>query len=130
MIAAGNIQEERELYLIKNLVQKTLDHYLMNVGKTRDQAINTRDQQNYYAKNQKMNLHTPRFLVSLGLSEEKGVQCVYISCFSNGELFIQYGQVPLYFPEHRVNSISLPTILTFVRTSGPLPMSVAPFNGL
>lgn len=38
------------------------------------------------------------------INTEKGVQCVYISCFSNGELFIQYGQVPLYFPEHRVNS--------------------------
>ena len=81
MIAVGNVQKEQELYQIKNLVQKTLDHYLMNVGKTRNQTISTKDQQNYYAKNQKMNLHTPRFLVSLGLSEEKAntfvQQCLF-----------------------------------------------------
>jgi hypothetical protein len=33
-------------------------------------ARNTTDNQNYYAQNQKQNPHTPRVMVSLGLSED------------------------------------------------------------
>jgi hypothetical protein len=45
-------------------------HYLANVGKTNNTGHSSKDAQNYYAQNQKMNPHTPRVMVSLGLSEE------------------------------------------------------------
>ena len=35
-----------------------------------DSALNTAFSQNYYAQNQKQNPHTPKVMVSLGLSED------------------------------------------------------------
>jgi len=70
MIAAGNVQEEHELVQILGMARKTLDHYLENVGETRGKATSTKDQQNFYAQNQKMNPHTPKVMTSLGLNEE------------------------------------------------------------
>ena len=70
MVAAGNVSEEHELVQILGMARKTLDHYLENVGETRGQAENTKDAQNFYAQNQKQNPHTPKVMVSLGLSEE------------------------------------------------------------
>jgi hypothetical protein len=40
------------------------------VGETNNTANNTTEAQNYYCENQKQNPHTPRVMVSLGLSEE------------------------------------------------------------
>jgi hypothetical protein len=47
-----------------------VDHYLATVGETNNTAANTSDRQNYYAQNQKQNPHTPKVMVSLGLSED------------------------------------------------------------
>jgi hypothetical protein len=47
-----------------------VDHYLATVGETNNTATDTSDRQNYYAQNQKQNPHTPKVMVSLGLSED------------------------------------------------------------
>lgn len=70
MIAAGNVSDEEELAQITDLAKNTVRHYLSTVPETNKTAHNTRDYQNYYAQNQKQNPHTPRVMVSLGLSEE------------------------------------------------------------
>jgi phycocyanobilin:ferredoxin oxidoreductase len=70
MIAAGNVSDEEELVQITDLAKTTVRHYLSTVAETNKTARNTRDYQNYYAQNQKQNPHTPRVMVSLGLSEE------------------------------------------------------------
>jgi len=70
MIAAGNVQKQEELDQIINLVKLTTNVYLQNVGDTNNTAKNTTQNQNFYAQNQKMNPHTPRVMVSLGLSED------------------------------------------------------------
>ena len=70
MVAAANVQDEEELEQITNLARTTVAHYLSTVGETNNTAINTTEAQNYYAQNQKQNPHTPRVMVSLGLSEE------------------------------------------------------------
>ena len=70
MIAAGNVQEKTELEQITDLVKRTLKVYLQNVGETNNTSKSTKSHQNYYAQNQKLNPHTPRVMVSLGLSEE------------------------------------------------------------
>ena len=70
MIAAGNVSDEEELAQITDLAKNTVRHYLSTVAETNKTARNTRDYQNYYAQNQKQNPHTPRVMVSLGLSEE------------------------------------------------------------
>lgn len=70
MIAAGNVQKEEELDQIINLVKLTTEVYLKVVGETNHRAKNTRDAQNYYAQNQKLNPHTPRVMASLGLNED------------------------------------------------------------
>jgi phycocyanobilin:ferredoxin oxidoreductase len=70
MVAAGNVQDEAELQQITNLAKTTLAHYLDTVGETNNTAVNTTLDQNFYAQNQKQNPHTPRVMVSLGLSEE------------------------------------------------------------
>ena len=70
MVAAGNVQDESELEQIFTLARTTIDHYLSTVAETNHKAADTTFEQNYYAQNQKQNPHTPRVMVSLGLSEE------------------------------------------------------------
>jgi phycocyanobilin:ferredoxin oxidoreductase len=70
MVAAGNVQNEEELAQIIAMAKDTVEHYLSTVGETLGQAENTTAAQNYYAQNQKKNPHTPRVMVSLGLSED------------------------------------------------------------
>ena len=47
-----------------------IDTYLAAVGDTNNTANDTTEAQNYYCENQKQNPHTPRVMVSLGLSED------------------------------------------------------------
>jgi phycocyanobilin:ferredoxin oxidoreductase len=70
MVAAGNVSEDSELAQIASLADICINHYLETVADTAGQAENTKDAQNYYAQNQKLNPHTPKVMVSLGLSEE------------------------------------------------------------
>lgn len=70
MVAAGNVQDEAELEQIFAMARTTLTHYLEAVGETNNTANNTTEAQNYYCENQKQNPHTPRVMVSLGLSED------------------------------------------------------------
>lgn len=70
MIAAGNVSGEDELAQIFEMAKQGVDHYLSTVGETNNTAVNTKAAQNYYAFNQKQNPHTPKVMVSLGLSEE------------------------------------------------------------
>ena len=70
MIAAGNVSDETELAQIVNLAQILVNHYTECVGETNNTTENTTEQQNYYAQNQKQNPHTPKVMVSLGLSED------------------------------------------------------------
>jgi cyanate lyase len=64
------VQNEEELAQIIAMAKDTVEHYLSTVGETLGQAENTTAAQNYYAQNQKKNPHTPRVMVSLGLSED------------------------------------------------------------
>jgi phycocyanobilin:ferredoxin oxidoreductase len=70
MVAAGNVQDEQELEQIFAMAKTTLAHYLETVSETNNTANNTTEAQNFYCENQKQNPHTPRVMVSLGLSEE------------------------------------------------------------
>lgn len=70
MVAAGNVQDEVELEQIFAMAERGVKHYVETVGETNHSIADTTFEQNYYAKNQKQNPHTPRVMVSLGLSEE------------------------------------------------------------
>jgi glucose-6-phosphate isomerase len=70
MVAAGNVSDETELDQITQMARTTLTHYLSTVGETNNTVENTTAFQNYYCENQKQNPHTPKVMVSLGLSEE------------------------------------------------------------
>jgi len=70
MVAAGNVSEASELEQITDMAKMGIRHYLANVGKTNNTGHSSKDAQNYYAQNQKQNPHTPKVMVSLGLSEE------------------------------------------------------------
>jgi phycocyanobilin:ferredoxin oxidoreductase len=70
MIAAGNVSDEEELEQVFAMARTTLAHYLSTVAETNNTADDTTEAQNYYCENQKQNPHTPRVMVSLGLSEE------------------------------------------------------------
>jgi hypothetical protein len=72
MIAAGNIQEEKELDQVCGMAEYTLKYYLERLG---DYNGNTRldeikEGQNYYCEQQQRNPHVPRAMLSLGLPEE------------------------------------------------------------
>jgi phycocyanobilin:ferredoxin oxidoreductase len=70
MVAAGNVSDETELKQIASLAHILVNHYLECVDETNNTVENTAEQQNYYAQNQKQNPHTPKVMVSLGLSED------------------------------------------------------------
>ncbi len=70
MVAAGNVSDEEELRQIIDMAKIGIEHYLATVGETNNTVKNTKQEQNFYAQNQKQNPHTPRVMVSLGLSEE------------------------------------------------------------
>jgi phycocyanobilin:ferredoxin oxidoreductase len=70
MIAAGNVSDEAELAQIFDVARNGVDHYLEYVSETNNTAVSTKQAQNYYCENQKQNPHTPKVMVSLGLSEE------------------------------------------------------------
>jgi phycocyanobilin:ferredoxin oxidoreductase len=70
MIAAGNVSDETELAQIFEIAKRGVNHYLETVGETNNSVDNAKYNQNYYAQNQKQNPHTPKVMVSLGLSEE------------------------------------------------------------
>jgi hypothetical protein len=70
MIAAGNVSDEDELVQITEMAKQGVHHYLSTVAETNNTVNNTTAAQNYYCENQKQNPHTPKVMVSLGLSEE------------------------------------------------------------
>jgi hypothetical protein len=70
MVAAANVSKEEELQQIVEMAYSGIDTYLQAVGDTNNTANDTTEAQNYYCENQKQNPHTPRVMVSLGLSEE------------------------------------------------------------
>jgi phycocyanobilin:ferredoxin oxidoreductase len=70
MVAAGNVSDESELKQIASLAHILVNHYLECVSETNNTANNTTEEQNFYAQNQKQNPHTPKVMVSLGLSED------------------------------------------------------------
>jgi hypothetical protein len=70
MVAAANVSEPAELDQIFCMAKRGVDHYLESVAETNHTAENTAAAQNYYCENQRCNPHTPKVMVSLGLSEE------------------------------------------------------------
>lgn len=70
MVAAGNVSDEHELQQIASLAHILVNHYLETVSETNKTANDTTLDQNYYCENQKQNPHTPKVMVSLGLSED------------------------------------------------------------
>lgn len=71
MVAAGNVSDESELKQIASLADILVNHYVETVGETKGTAdiATVKAAQNFYAQNQKQNPHTPKVMVSLGLSE-------------------------------------------------------------
>jgi phycocyanobilin:ferredoxin oxidoreductase len=70
MVAAGNVSDENELKQLTSLAHILVNHYVETVKETNKTANNTKEAQNYYCENQKCNPHTPKVMVSLGLSED------------------------------------------------------------
>lgn len=71
MVAAGAITDEQEINQLIDTGIDCLTYYLANVGKDRSIDMCSKDAQNFYCKNQKMNPHTPRTLLMLGLQESE-----------------------------------------------------------
>ena len=70
MIAASNVQLDEEIVQIYDMATRGIEHYLASVWETNNTTTNTTDNQNFYTDNQRLNPHTPKVMVSLGLSED------------------------------------------------------------
>lgn len=70
MVAAANVSNEEELAQLLGMAKQGITAYLEAVADTNNTAEDTTVSQNYYAQNQKLNPHTPKVMVSLGLSED------------------------------------------------------------
>jgi hypothetical protein len=71
MIAAGNINETRELEQLVDFSKSSIRTYLSYIGSDlRDEKVDSRTAQQFYCDNQKQNPHTPKVMASLGLDED------------------------------------------------------------
>ena len=72
MIAAGNVQEEKELNQICTMAVSNLANYIDKIRNHHDEAKmkDVIEAQNYYCEHQQQNPHTPRVMQTLGLPEE------------------------------------------------------------
>ena len=72
MIAAGNVQEEKELNQICTMAVSNLANYIDKIRNHHDEAKmkDVMEAQNYYCEHQQQNPHTPRVMQSLGLPDE------------------------------------------------------------
>ena len=72
MIAAGNVQEEKELNQICTMAVSNLENYIDKIRTHEGEAemVDVIKAQNYYSENQQKNPHTPRVMQSLGLPDE------------------------------------------------------------
>jgi hypothetical protein len=69
MIAAGNVQESKELDDLCTLTKDSLAYYLKNVGLTQQDVADYHMAQNRYCYYQKQNPHVVRSMVSMGVEE-------------------------------------------------------------
>lgn len=69
MVAAGAITDEQECLQLITTGVDCLKTYLHDVGNERNNRYCSKDAQNFYCRNQKLNPHTPRTLSMLGLDE-------------------------------------------------------------
>jgi len=69
MVAAGNVQEGKELNDLCQIALDSLDYYLKNVGNTQQDAADYHMAQNRYCRYQKQNPHVIRSMVSMGVEE-------------------------------------------------------------
>ena len=72
MIAAGNVQEEKELNQICTMAVSNLANYIDKIRTHHGEAKkeDVIKAQNYYCEHQQQNPHTPRVMQTLGLPEE------------------------------------------------------------
>ena len=72
MIAAGNVQEEKELNQICTMAVSNLTNYIDKIRNHHGEAKkeDVIKAQNYYCEHQQQNPHTPRVMQTLGLPEE------------------------------------------------------------
>ena len=72
MIAAGNVQEEKELNQICTMAVSNLANYIDKIRNHHDESKmkDVIEAQNYYCEHQQQNPHTPRVMQSLGLPDE------------------------------------------------------------
>lgn len=69
IIAAGNINDSEELESLCQLASRTLDHYLVNVGRAADPTQDFWPVQSRYNRNNKLNPHVARSMISMGVPE-------------------------------------------------------------
>jgi hypothetical protein len=69
MVAAGNLQDEKEIDQLCSTALTTLDFYLANVGKDQQDVADYHMAQNRYCHYQKQNPHVIRSMVSMGVEK-------------------------------------------------------------
>lgn len=69
MVAAGNIQDEKEVDDLCRLASKSLDYYLTNVGTTQESGADYHMAQNRYCYYQKQNPQVVNSMVSMGIEK-------------------------------------------------------------
>lgn len=70
MVAAGNIQDIKELDDLCNLAKTSLDYYLKNVGITQESGSDFHMAQNRYCYYQKQNPHVVNSMISMGIPKD------------------------------------------------------------
>ena len=70
MIAAGNIRTEEEIEQLCNVCFKLVQYYVENLNNANSIAGDYKDKHNFYCKQQKLNPHLHRSIISMGISEE------------------------------------------------------------
>jgi hypothetical protein len=70
MIAVGNIRTEEEIEQLSSVCFDLIQYYVENANAVDKCANDYKDKHNYYCKQQKLNPHLHRSIISMGISED------------------------------------------------------------
>jgi hypothetical protein len=70
MIAAGNIRTEEEIKQLSDVCFELIRYYIENSNSINNKVGDYKDNHNFYCKQQKLNPHLHRSIISMGISEE------------------------------------------------------------
>lgn len=81
IVAVGNVQEADEITQLCDMANYGITYYLDNLALTNNSTNNVTNAHNFYCDNQKLNPHTAKVMINLGLNEADVTEFIHKCLF-------------------------------------------------